>query len=855
MSKKVITHTFVLFKKKASWPILFVKPSDPTRSRQITQTGTIIHRVVQKLISPEIDLMSVESDEVISKAVTEALQDPSINLEVFSCTDDDRLKLLSDLPAFNSAIRHCVQTLKGRVGVAESLRSGDSRVQLQVTDIEKPVACADHGMRGIVDVEGVIQPGNEPCALEIKTMQHLPKGRAILRSHHKAQLFVYLLLSKTFGQGGITTGMLAYLPKGSLARFTTITRETLWNEIVHVIRLRNRLARYIKKSKVGPPPNYTHQMLCRWCSNTEACLALAEVNDMTPPASFSKFELIFGETGKNKPTSDDSQDTPLTRVGSAKVGHASILNNSVFQNQSGWKELQHSQTQLNYLRNWDRWMSLELAASSRSAKYILSRQRGNIISLCMRPQFARLRSLVIEKQAPNYDTHDSKQQLAELISLKSGLNEDQNIAINKILKCKDYHIVQGLPGTGKSFLIAKLVSVLAAQRQNRIGVKSAKILITSGTNSAVDTIAMKIMEIGSDVRLVRVASSVESVHERVRPFVFRASDFKNHCEIDQFMNSIDVVLCTAHSVHHPIVGSPSSRYEFDFLIVDEAAQLLQSVAVGPMLCCSPDSRFVLVGDHFQLPPVVRSEVAREEGANVSLLQCLATTHPSAVTTLTRQFRMNAEIAAFSNLLMYNGSLIPGADYVARQRLYSDRPVNLEEHGRSMKMCLSAEPPVLFIDTSLMDFRKHRSCIDIEDISSSEAIQRNTNESNLEADMALRMSKLFNSMGISSVGVITPFRPQLELLKHLDPTHPDIYSIDQSQGKDMEVVIITLAKSPGDHVGPLVRDPRRLNVAFTRAKKKLICIGAFSAVFDDVEEWKGILAMARNTHAVISPHEL
>eukprot|EP01060_Flectonema_neradi_P012418 TRINITY_DN19236_c0_g1_i1.p1 TRINITY_DN19236_c0_g1~~TRINITY_DN19236_c0_g1_i1.p1 ORF type:complete len:1247 (+),score=182.65 TRINITY_DN19236_c0_g1_i1:70-3741(+) len=809
-------------------------------------TGTVIHRVVQTLISEGSSTVPCNSD-LIEHTMIHAINDPSLALELFSCREEDREKLISDLPRFSPSIQHCVDTLRGKVGIVENIKRGDEELSVTVTGVEKQVACDDHGLRGIMDVEGVLGGTSRSCALEIKTMQHLPKGRALLRPQHKAQLLVYLLLAKSSTNGPVLDGILAYLPKGTpTTRFTSISRKALWNELIHVVRLRNKLASYIKKSKAGPPPNYSNQNLCKWCSNAEACLALAEVNGMQAPVDLSKFEFIFGETPRAPTADPDSQDFPLERAGSARITKASIPNTMVAAgDESGWGVLRHQSNHLSYLKTWDRWISLELAASQTS-KAILSRLRGNVVTLFMRPQYHRLRRLFIDLHPPEYTATTHYRPLEQSL-----LNNEQNTAVERILSAKDYHIVQGLPGTGKSFLIANLVGILVQQQRRGLRRQGAKILISSGTNSAIDTIAMKILEIGADVKLLRVASSMESVHTFVRPHVFNKSTYNGYKQIDALMETVDVVLCTSHSAHHPLVGASSRRYYFDVLIIDEASQLLQAAALGPMLCCSSDCRYVLVGDHQQLPPVVQSDIAKSEGCDVSFLQRLASAHPASVTALTKQFRMCSEILTLSNLIMYKGSLEPASERVARQRLEVTIPYGIDLRDTVMRYCLSSDPPVVFVDTSNINHSPN----DIADIEDLGVHKRCANTNQAEADFALLLSNHFNSMGIESVGIITPFRPQLDLLRHINPTHPDIYSIDQSQGKDMDVVILTLAKKPGERVGGLVRDPRRLNVAFTRAKKKLICIGAFSAVFDYIEEWSEVLALVRQSHGIVSAHTL
>jgi DNA replication ATP-dependent helicase Dna2 len=109
-------------------------------------------------------------------------------------------------------------------------------------------------------------------------------------------------------------------------------------------------------------------------------------------------------------------------------------------------------------------------------------------------------------------------------------------------------------------------------------------------------------------------------------------------------------------------GSPLfSRRRFDYCIVDEASQILQPICLGPLLFADT---FVLVGDHYQLPPLIKHYLAREQGMEESLFKRLCEAHPDAVTTLHHQYRMNQDIMSLSNTIIYDGRLRCGSLTVA-----------------------------------------------------------------------------------------------------------------------------------------------------------------------------------------------
>lgn len=143
---------------------------------------------------------------------------------------------------------------------------------------------------------------------------------------------------------------------------------------------------------------------------------------------------------------------------------------------------------------------------------------------------------------------------------------------------------------------------------------------------------------------------------------------------------------------------------FDYCIVDEASQVTLPVCLGPLACAS---KFVLVGDHYQLPPLVRNNEAKRLGYDVSLFEHLSERHPHAIVSLRHQYRMNAEIMLLANELVYGGRLRCGTDAVARSRLVLPSLATFHSsHAESAPNCsqcwlakvLDPNAPVVFLDT-------------------------------------------------------------------------------------------------------------------------------------------------------------
>eukprot|EP00957_Ditylum_brightwellii_P201128 15324182-Ditylum_brightwellii.AAC.1 len=242
------------------------------------------------------------------------------------------------------------------------------------------------------------------------------------------------------------------------------------------------------------------------------------------------------------------------------------------------------------------------------------------------------------------------------------LNPDQRAAVAKVICAKDYTLIQGLPGTGKTSTIAYVVRLLVA--------RGKRVLITSYTHAAVDALTMKLIESGVSARegedgisaLVRIGYE-SSCHNIVRPILVsniaaakeakegaqnKGNDSPSAESLYEVISAARIVCVTALTVPRtPLLV----KQHFDVVIVDEAGQISQPAILGPLM--SADS-FVLVGDHMQLPPLVSSEVADQAGASkqgdwkaildhcygVSMLKRLADKFPNAVAQLTLQYRMH-----------------------------------------------------------------------------------------------------------------------------------------------------------------------------------------------------------------------
>jgi len=356
-------------------------------------------------------------------------------------------------------------------------------------------------------------------------------------------------------------------------------------------------------------------------------------------------------------------------------------------------------------------------------------------------------------------------------------NEAQNRAVQRAVGAEDFALVHGPPGTGKTYTIARLVRALV-ERGDRV-------LLSAFTNRAVDNALDALRAQGfEDVARVGTPTGV-----REDMLDVRLDQRGEPNERAAALRDTPVVAATTATC-----GSRVLREEgFDVAVVDEASQLTEP---GTLAAINRADRFVLVGDHQQLPPVVQSG---DERLSRSLFERLHDEHEAAV-MLDRQYRMSQRIQAFASREFYDGALRPATPEVAGGSLADLAGVEapLPEHLRR---------GVRFIDP---DGR------------------REGNANPIEADRVAAVVQEYLDAGVDpdDVVVIAPFRAQVaEIARRVDVA---VDTVDRFQGSSAEVVVVSFVAT-GDLDGPIFEDTRRVNVALTRAKKTLVLVGDTAAL--------------------------
>ncbi len=356
-------------------------------------------------------------------------------------------------------------------------------------------------------------------------------------------------------------------------------------------------------------------------------------------------------------------------------------------------------------------------------------------------------------------------------------NEAQNAAVDLAVRAEDCALIHGPPGTGKTYTIARTIRALV-ERGDRV-------LLAAFTNRAVDNALEALRDQGfEDVLRVGTETGVRTDMQDVR-LVQRGDPDETAARL----RDAPVVAATTAAC-----GSRALREcEFDVALVDEASQLTEPSTHAAITLAD---RFVLVGDHEQLPPVVRAE----NDLRRSLFERLIEAYPDAGVMLDRQYRMSQRIQAFASAEFYDGALRPASPEVAGQTL-----ADLGVEATNLPAELGGG--VNLVDPDGL---------------------RDGNRNVREAERVAEIVDAYLEAGVDpeAVGVIAPFRAQVaEIGRRTDVT---VDTVDRFQGSSKEVIVVSFVAT-GALDGPIFEDHRRVNVALTRAKKDLTLVGDAEAL--------------------------
>ncbi|GFP57963.1 DNA replication ATP-dependent helicase/nuclease DNA2 [Trichoderma asperellum] len=458
--------------------------------------------------------------------------------------------------------------------------------------------------------------------------------------------------------------------------------------------------------------------------------------------------------------------------------------------------------------------------------------RNNLIQMMANdvPAAVRIRELIVDLEPPRFKPVATQYTVTD----GESLNVDQQRAIEKVMSAQDYALVLGMPGTGKTTTIAHIIKALVSQNKT--------VLLTSHTHTAVDNILLKLKS--DKIPILRLGAPAK-VHPDVQHFAHLAGQPKKTFEeIKEAWHGTPIVATTCLGINHQVFIERS----FDYCIVDEASQITLPICAGPIRLAKT---FVLVGDHNQLPPVVKNEEARQGGLDVSLFKLLSDRHPQSVVNLEHQYRMCEDIMTLSNTLIYNGRLRCGTEQLRKMKLQIPNMESLRQHhhdpttihrsGAARSFCTGPVPSRCWL-YDLLDAEARVRFVDTDTIRPlvREEAQGKRIINPAEGQIVSQLVESLLTVGVpaTEIGVMTHYRAQLHLLKDKLKHFPGIemHTTDRFQGRDKEVIVLSLVRSnEACSIGDLLKDWRRINVAFTRAKTKLLVVGSMSTLKGSGEE--------------------
>ncbi len=453
------------------------------------------------------------------------------------------------------------------------------------------------------------------------------------------------------------------------------------------------------------------------------------------------------------------------------------------------------------------------------------------------------------------------------------LNASQQQAVRKIIAANELAIVHGPPGTGKTTTLVQAIKALIQKDHKQV-------LVVAPSNTAVDLLSEKlsdeklnVLRVGNPARVSERLMSltldskmaehnsmkeIKKMKKQANEFRTMAHKYKRNFGkaereqrkalfdeahkiikdvekteqyiIDDLISRAQVITATLVGANHYSVRNIT----YHTVLIDEAAQALEPACWIPILKAQ---KVILAGDHCQLSPTIKSEEAARKGLNTTLLEKCVQHHPEAVVLLEEQYRMHETIMGYSSDKFYQSRLKANAA-VARHQLFA------------------SDSAIAFIDTAGCGF---------DEKTEGTAISNPEEAAFTFKHLTQYIEQLqihYSNGNFPSIAVISPYRQQIQLLQEqlqhnakLQPYLKNIAvnTIDSFQGQERDIVYISMTRSNSDNKIGFLSDVRRMNVAMTRARKKLVVIGD-SATLSQFPFYADFIGYAERHNAYLSAWE-
>ncbi len=422
------------------------------------------------------------------------------------------------------------------------------------------------------------------------------------------------------------------------------------------------------------------------------------------------------------------------------------------------------------------------------------------------------------------------------------LNTSQEHAVNDVLRSKDVRVLHGPPGTGKTTTLVEAI--------NETLMRETQVLVCAQSNTAVDWISEKLVDCG--IKVLRLGNPTR-VNDKMLSFTYehrfadhpdypklwqvrrtmremrrrrRESGEHFHQKLDRLKElavELEVrinadIFGQVRVIASTLVGAGNKLLDgkrFGTVFIDEAAQALEAACWIPIRRAS---RVIFAGDHCQLPPTIKSLEAIKGGLGITLMERIVKNKPECVSLLQVQYRMNDEIMQFSSDYFYHG-LMKSAPEVAHRVIHE------------------GDTPIVWLDTSTIGVAPDDQ-FDFREQFVGESFGRiNKGEAHLTISLLQIYIQRIGKQRVLDeridVGIISPYRAQAQYLKRLIKKRPffkpyrhliSVNTVDGFQGQERDVILISMVRANGTGQIGFLHDLRRMNVAITRARMKLIIVG-------------------------------